>query len=139
MSDMYSMVFGPRGDVLYVVARAILGEDTDIGRYRDMWFEKNPADPAGTSCILAVYTRNGGGNREDQAGPIKAMQTHPAYVEDADDSFDSTYATFRFVFTFEELEAVEPGLGDAARENLVDRVDMSEKWQAAIAQMEAKS
>lgn len=139
MSGMYGMVFGPRGDFLYPVAQATLGEHTSIGRYRDMWFEKNPADPAGTSCILAVYTRNGGGNREDQAQAIKSMQTHPNYVEDADDSFDETYATFRFVFTFEELEAVEAGLGDAARDNLIDRVDMSEKWKAAIAAMEAKS
>lgn len=135
MSGMYSLVFGSRGDQLYGVAKFLLGEETHTGRYRDMWFEENPADPSGESCILAIYTRNGGGNREEYDPQIKSMQVHPAYVEDADDSFDSTYATFRFVFKFSELDEKDPGMGDAVRDQLVERVDMSEVWQEAIARI----
>ena len=139
MSGMYSMVFGPRGDELYPLAKALLGEETHTGRYRDMWFEKNPADPSGESCILAIYTRNGGGNREEYAEQIKSMQVHPNFVEDADDSFDATYATFRFVYTFAALEEFEVGMADVVREQLVDRIDPSEMWKNAIAQLNANA
>lgn len=119
-----------RGAVLL----AILG-DPVVARFRDAWVEKSPDGP-----VIAVYTRQGGGNREcycdggelgeahvpDQcyAACNEALQAHPLYLSDADDSFDRTYATFRFKAPEEFREALA--------EVAVEPVDMSARWQEAI-------
>ena len=66
-----------------------------VGRYRDHWLERDESgdEPA---LVLAVYTRIGGGNREEYADNIRQMQALATYVSDADDTYDNTYATFRF-------------------------------------------
>lgn len=119
-----------RGAVLL----AVLG-GPHVARYRDAWVEKSPDGP-----VIAVYTRQGGGNREcccDPGGMTgqhvpsacyaacnEALAAHPLYLRDADDDFDATYATFYFRVPEECREA----LAEAA----VDPVNMSERWQAAI-------
>jgi len=45
---------------------------------------------------IHVYTRTGGGNREDYRVEIDTMRAMPEYVTDWDDSFDSTYASWVF-------------------------------------------
>lgn len=138
--SMYDLVAGDgnqqaRGRVLL----ALIGSP-DVGRFRDAWVERSPetGDP-----LIAVYTRNGGGNREcfcaegdhETYGPCtaevgEALTRHPAYVRDADDEFDSTYATYWFRV-----------LDDEARELLRAHagapVDMSERWLAAIDRLTA--
>jgi hypothetical protein len=66
-----------------------------VGRYRDHWLERDESgdEPA---LVLAVYARIGGGNREEYADNIRQMQALTTYVSDADDTYDSTYATLRF-------------------------------------------
>lgn len=73
----------------------------DVGRFRDAYVKDGR---------LVVFTRLGGGNRECDGvftgcsgeehscyqPQIKALQNHPLYVEDYDDEFDSTYASFVF-------------------------------------------
>jgi hypothetical protein len=112
---------------------AILGSPV-VARFRDAWVEKGGDGP-----VIAIYTRQGGGNREcfcasepgrahvpDQcyAACNEALAAHPLYLRDADDSFDATYATFYFRAPDEFREA----LAEAA----VEPVNMSERWQAAI-------
>lgn len=46
--------------------------------------------------LISVYTRVGGGNREDYVDEIQELQNMPEYVRDFDDDFDSTFATFIF-------------------------------------------
>ena len=46
--------------------------------------------------VISVYTRVGGGNREDYKDEIKELRSHPNYIWDYDDDFDSTFATFQF-------------------------------------------
>ena len=105
-----------RGSILL----AALG-NPDPGRFRDAWVEKNEdGEP-----VIAIYTRNGGGNRESYEDVIADLQDHPLYLRDADDDFDSTYATFYFRAPDE--------LRDQLRQVAVEPVDMSERWQAAIA------
>lgn len=110
-----------------------------VARYRDSWVEKSDDGP-----VIAVYTRQGGGNRHcycDSAEPgpahvpascyaacNEALQAHPLYLRDADDSFDATYATFYFKAPEQWREA----LAEAA----VDPVDMSARWQEAIARVQ---
>jgi hypothetical protein len=134
---MYGLVFGgegpkTRGDVLL----AVLGFESygDVGRYRDSWVEKDPdGEP-----VIAVYTRNGGGNREcwadgedepcagDCTGCIATVRlpAHPMYLRDRDDDFDSTYATFYF----RAPEEYRDQLAEVAQ----DPVNMSEVWLKAI-------
>lgn len=45
---------------------------------------------------IYIFTRVGGGNREDYDAEIEKLQAHTDYVRDFDDNFDCTYATFVF-------------------------------------------
>lgn len=137
--SMYEVVFPDEGRAMRVELLSVLvlaGSGLrGLGRVRDVWMEETDDGP-----IIAVYTRNGGGNRQchcdldnDHADgclsvAIAEMQHHPRYIEDGDDSFDSTYATFRF--------RLPDRLSEKAVENLrriaVPRVDMSAMWTAAM-------
>lgn len=120
MSGLYNVVMGDGGEgVRGGMLLALLNID-DVGRFRDAWVEKGEdGEP-----VIAIYTRNGGGNREDYEGVITALQAHPLYLRDADDDFDSTYATFYF--------HVPKEMRDQLRQVAVEPVDMSERWLAAI-------
>lgn len=66
----------------------MLGLSTgEVGRFRDCHL----CDEG-----IAVYTRNGGGNREDYQFVFDTLSEHPNYIRDEDDSFDCTYATIYF-------------------------------------------
>ena len=92
--SLYNMVFGanPDSDTLL----EILGKTrAEFGRFRDVYVEDG--------CIV-VHTRNGGGNREDYEDVFDEMSTHPWYVRDADEDFDSTYANIYFKVPDESIE-----------------------------------
>jgi hypothetical protein len=120
---------GERGAVLL----GMLGGPV-VARFRDAWVEKSEDGP-----VIAVYTRQGGGNRECYcdseperahvpgqcyAACNEALAAHPLYLRDADDDFDRTYATFYFRAPEQWREV----LAEAA----VEPVNMSERWQEAI-------
>lgn len=130
---MYNLVAGDghqadRGAILL----HILG-DPNPGRYRDAWVERaEDGEP-----VIAIYTRNGGGNREcycdegdhDEYGPCAALlgeafAQHPLHIRNADDDFDATYATYYFRVPDEHREA----LAAIAQKP----VDMSARWLALI-------
>lgn len=46
--------------------------------------------------VISIYTRVGGGNRDDYQDEIDELRSHPNYIKDYDDDFDSTFATFQF-------------------------------------------
>jgi hypothetical protein len=117
----------------------ILGVPT-VARFRDAWVEKgDDGEP-----VIAVYTRQGGGNREcycdaDPETPEfraqhipsdcyaacnEELARHPLYIRDADDDFDATYATFYF--------RVPEQFREVLAEGATEHVDMSDRWQAAI-------
>lgn len=134
--SMYGMVFGDAhtGDRVALAAALLDQPDGDwsiFGRIRDVWFEKQPDGPP----RIAVYTRNGGGNRDDYSEPIEKMQAHPLYLLDRDDDFDSTYATFYFsVPETCDHPALQPY--DEVRAVIVklarDVVDTDARWLEAI-------
>ena len=68
------------------------------GRFRDIYLNED-----GTRIIL--YTRNGGGNRENYWYLFRIIQKHPQYIDDQDDDFDNTYAyiTFSVPSEYKEL------------------------------------
>jgi len=80
------MLFGknPNTEILL----AILGlKESQIERFRDCGF---------TDDGIYIYTRTGGGNREDY--PNKELVNSPYYLKDEDDEGDCTYAQYYFKF-----------------------------------------
>lgn len=112
--SLYNLVNGenPFASVLL----AMLGITRDsVPRYRDCWW---------TGELIAVHTRTGGGNRNDYEDGNSFLQSLPTYVSDADDDFDSTYATFYFTVP----EAVAWVIPQLQAEGKTPR----EKWQEAL-------
>ena len=58
-----------------------------VPRFRDLYLREEDGKPQ-----IVIYTRTGGGNREDYETENEAMTLHPCFVCDFDDDFDSTYA-----------------------------------------------
>jgi hypothetical protein len=62
-----------------------------VPRYRDAY----PVLREG-AWEFHVLTRAGGPNRAELKEGIAYMQASPLYIDDEDESYDTTYATFRF-------------------------------------------
>lgn len=58
--------------------------------------ENEPNDFSEYKDTIKIYTRIGGGNREEYEKEIEELRNMPGYIADEDDNFDSTYATFIF-------------------------------------------
>jgi hypothetical protein len=148
--DMYKIALGDgheeqRGS-LY--GRTILDlEREDVGRFRDAWAEIG--DSHGVPELrIAIYTRNGGGNRQDYEAQTEKMRQHPCYLFDQDDKFDSTYATYYFRFPpivpahLAETQGVTQEYWDKMYERIragahQEPVDTDKRWQDAIAKLQA--
>lgn len=120
--SLYNMVAGYHphaGLVLHLLGK----EPGDFARFRDAWVER---DEQGAPR-LAIYTRLGGGNRDDCEDTIDSITEHPLYLHDADDSFDCTYATFYFRVPDEHLQEVDDALPKD-----VGPVDTDARWQQLI-------
>jgi hypothetical protein len=100
--SLYNALFGENPVSGHLLAALGLTRD-NVFRYRDCYLDEQGR--------IAVYTRGGGGNRRcwemdgckdglhDAACVIPmqdALRKHPAYLEDQNDDFDSTYCTFYF-------------------------------------------
>lgn len=110
--SLYNIMFGENPASEAILATLGLSP-TDCGRFRDCFIAKGE---------IAVYTRNGGNNREDC---MPDFSQHPNYLRDEDDDFDSTYATIYFSFpdTYaEELKRLDGG----------ETFDPSERWLKAL-------
>jgi hypothetical protein len=62
------------------------------GRFRDIYFQNEE----GSEPKIILYTRNGGGNRDYYQYIFDLLESHPLYIRDYDDDFDSTYAYIEF-------------------------------------------
>ena len=134
--SLYNMVFGRSASAPVVLALLERSQD-DFGRYRDAWIEKNDAG----ELRLAVYTRNGGGNREDYQDVFDALSAHPLWLRDDDDDFDCTYATIYFRAPEDAVERVKKLAADAGvtmpadwslSDIAQDAPNMAERWGAVI-------
>ena len=85
---MYNALFGFDNNAEVLLSFLHLTKE-DFGRFRDCYFSKD-----GNAII--VYTRCGGGNREEYQEVFDKIQQHPNYIKDYDDDFDCTYASFEF-------------------------------------------
>lgn len=140
---LYNALFGDGHEQDRIMLLAILTqlELGDLGRARDAWVEK---DLSGEGDVrYALYTRNGGGNRPDYAEQIAKMQANPNYLEDRDDTFDTTYATFYFRLPHqlpddapEKVQAEWVTMRQSIVEEAVEPVDTTVLWERAIEALE---
>ena len=92
--SLYNLLFGENSDTQIILA--VIGlKRCDIERFRNCWIDDK---------AIYVYTRTGGGNRDDY--PNEKLTSNPYYLYDHDDSFDSTYATYLFKIPDEIAEDV---------------------------------
>ncbi len=133
--SMYNMLFGPSEvdpDTL-----ALVLEVETFGRFRDVWMEDDPHRPG--KHRIAVYTRNGGGNREhsdyvdtDEGPDCRCtgcvatfyLPSTKYHLFNRDDAFDYTYATFYFMVP----EHFEGAVGDGERPVM----DTDQRWSAML-------
>lgn len=132
--SMYNLMHGtnPLSDVLL----AMLGlKRGDVGRFRDCYLargderseERSPADP----LRIVVYTRNGGGNRDDYAEVSEALAKHPLYLTDYDADHDCTYASYVFSVPVEFATDAEV-LADAGAQHDATPSERFEKLLASL-------
>jgi hypothetical protein len=121
--SMYNAIFGLNSAAPFILA--MLGKTQgDFGRFRDAYFneERN----------IVIYTRCGGGNRDDYQQVFDEMSTHPYFIRDFDEDFDSTYASFEFKVPDQFKEQVD---------KLFDKSDNkapADKWKDLFEAMDKK-
>lgn len=140
--DMYSMVFPDEHRISRYQTLLPMLQPINPGRFRDAWVEVQDG-----KVVIALYTRNGGGNREhytseDVEAGINCtctgciatyhLPSHPDYLYDEDMEFDSTYATFYFKIPDSQPAWIVDALRDVAEP---EKVNMAERWQEAIANL----
>jgi len=146
--SLYNLICGQSPQAPFVMA---LLDPVNVGRFRDAWVERSD----GGEVVLAVFTRNGGGNRqhhgEKPAGPgcdctgciiTHVLPAHPLYLRDADDEYDCTYATVYFrvpeipPWALDEDPAEQVKQRAAMRELFEEiarpKPDTRARWQAAV-------
>ena len=105
--SLYNMVNGYRPEVYYILP--MLGKHPDeYPRFRNCFSGKMtnsttevdsfdiPMQIADEQKVISIYTRVGGNNRSDYIKEIAELRAMPEYLEDYDDTFDNTFATFVF-------------------------------------------
>ena len=75
-----------------------------IPRFRDVWVNREFTE-------ITVFTRTGGGNRDEYKDQNLVLMEHPFYLRDSDCDFDSTFALFVF------------SLPDSGRFELIDQLN----------------
>jgi len=122
--SMYNAIFGQNSAAPFILA--MLGKTKDdFGRFRDAYFNEQKH--------IVIYTRCGGGNRDDYQQVFDEMSTHPYFIQDFDDGFDSTYASFEFKVPDQFKEQVD---------KLFDKSDNkapADKWKDLFVAMDKKN
>ena len=117
MSGLYNALFGMNPDRDKLLSLLGLSVN-DFYRFRDCYLTEDGQ--------IAVYTRGGGGNRDDHEDPRTEFGNNPNFLGAEDDDFDCTYMTYTFKVPDEAkavLEGMEPTLPPA------------EKWSSLLASL----
>lgn len=123
--SMYNMLHGT--NPFAQIWMTMLGiEPGQVGRFRDCYLTKEEDG----KYRIHVYTRNGGGNREQYQEVIDALAKHPEYVRDFDDDFDCTYATIVFNFPEKYVDLV-PEL-----EKMAETRTPRQKWDEMLTKLQ---
>lgn len=104
--SLYNLTNGVNQATFWILP--MLGKTTDeYPRFRDCFLSSRQRGTMGGIIPEAehrpeydnkihIYTRVGGGNRDDYQTEIEGLRAMPGYITDFDDDFDSTFATFIF-------------------------------------------
>ena len=142
--SLYNIVNGVQPAAFFILP--MLGKHPDqYPRFRDC-FTGDEEHPEYDNHIH-VYTRVGGGNREDYQKEIEELRAMPGFVTDFDDSFDSTFATFVFKVPEErkgDFDLIKVGkikdISDEYREQLYSVFPkLKEKFDELFTSDEAKT
>jgi hypothetical protein len=123
MGGLYNMVFKTNllASRLFAVL-SIKPSDVIDCRLRDCFLNEE-----GTEII--IYTRTGGGNREEYKEANDRLRKINGFIGDSDDSFDCTYALFRYAIP-EEFQGPCKELGPTFG------VDPAKRWKETIESLE---
>lgn len=113
--SLYNLIFGMNRDADMILALIGLKRH-DIQRFRDCWL----SDDGG----ICVYTRTGGGNREDYPNTI--LTSSPYYIHDEDDEWDHTYANYYFRIPDEivnDMDGFKDPVNNGVSANLLQWLD----------------
>ena len=126
---LYNVVLGtrPESSLLLQLLTNSTTQAFEVGRFRDAWVERS-----GDWLDIRVHTRNGGGNRRDQAKAIASMRAHPWYERDSDEVYDVSYASFWFRVPVERLRTELPKWEWWLRSVAQEPVDVGARWREAI-------
>lgn len=132
--SLYNAIFGqnPASDVLLATLGLTRG---DVGRFRDCYIDDGK---------IAVYTRNGGGNRDHYDDDVEAGESchctgctiqyhlpqHHLYLYDSNDDYDCTYATIYFSFPpefAEQLKQMDAGVAITPNDKWIAFLDTLNK------------
>lgn len=86
--SLYNALFGKNEDKDVLLGMIGLTESF-FERFRDIHLIKQ-------GTVIRVFTRLGGGNREDYEDTWEDITDHELYITDYDDDFDCTYAYIEF-------------------------------------------
>lgn len=118
--SMYNMLFGVNEKSEFLLKCLGLTKN-DIPRFRDCFIFNNS---------ICIYTRTGGGNREEYEDENNNLCCHPNYINDEDDEMDCTYANFFFSFPDDFKDDLK-----ALSENDKSHIP-SEKWKKLFDHLE---
>jgi hypothetical protein len=121
--SLYNMIHGmnPLAPVLMKMLGVTPGE---VPRFRDCYFNGEH---------IVIYTRTGGGNREEYEAENDEMCNLPGYVRDEDDDYDSTYASFYFEVPQQFNLLIE------RLKSMAQKQTQSERWEAALDHIKSAS
>lgn len=123
--SLYNALFG-YNKFAHILLRILDLDVVDVPRFRDCYLNE-----AGDEII--IFTRTGGGNREEYAAQNEALRKRPGFIADADDTLDSTYAKFRYSVPGPYLTMTRPLAENAKLQGVV--VDPAEKFKQLLAKM----
>lgn len=118
--SMYNMLFG--FNQLSELFLTILELDpNEIPRFRDAYWDGDK---------IVIYTRTGGGNRDDYEGGNGWLASLPYYISDEDDDYDNTYAKFYYSLP-PKFEHIRSWLNDRISEK------PSERWEDLFTKLDS--
>jgi hypothetical protein len=92
--SLYNMIHGFNPACFFFLP--MLGKrPEEYPRFRDC-FTRDDERPEFNEGHIIVYTRTGGGNRENYIKENQAIRDMPGFVTDYDDDFDCTFANWVF-------------------------------------------
>jgi len=128
--SLFEMIFGNGKEGVPLLAALGFKTLDEVGRYRSAWMEKGEDGKP----RIAVYTRNGGGNRETYQSIFDTLSNHENYLFDRDDSYDTTYATIYFSIPKSMTDVLDLSQPEW-RDILHGPIDMSTIWKKKIDSM----